>query len=153
MKISIFEVPEMPEGVCFSSSSDVFDSLFDLWKADREMFKVIFLNSKNYVIGDEVHSVGDVDTAAVYPRQIFRSALRFNASSIICVHNHPSGDPDPSQGDRDITRRIVLCGEVLGIKVLDHIICGRDRYFSFADQGLMGEYEAQSKNLMEVRNG
>ena len=147
MKLSIFEVPEMPEGVCFSSSSDVFDSLIDLWKADREIFKVLFLNAKNFVIGDEVISVGDVDTCAVYPRQIFRSALRLNASSIICVHNHPSGDPAPSEGDRDITRKIVAGGDLLGIKVLDHIICGRDRYFSFADQGLIGDYENEDNPI------
>ena len=147
MKISIFEVPEIKDQISFNSSADVFDALIDLWKADREIFKILFLNAKNFVIGDEVHSVGDVDTSAVYPKQAFRSALLHNCSSVIFVHNHPSGDCTPSSGDNDITRRLVECGVMLGIKVLDHIVIGNGLYYSYADQGLIEEFEIKLKQI------
>ena len=75
------------------------------------------------------------------PREIIQAALRFNASSLIFVHNHPSGDPGPSESDREITKELIFAVQLMQIKVLDHIIIGNNRYFSFADQGLIQEYE------------
>ena len=109
---------------------------------------ILFLDSKNHVMKIETHSIGTVDSSAVYPREIFKSAILNNASSFICIHNHPSGDPDPSEGDREITKHIVFCSELLQIKALDHIILGDNKYFSFADQGLMDEYEILAKRKL-----
>ena len=141
-KLKVFEKPTLEKNVFFASSKEVFDYMFFYQKADREMFVLIFLNAKNIVIDDEVHAVGDVNSSAVYPRQVFRSALMNNAVSIICAHNHPTGDPEPSNGDREITKQLVEGGKLLGIKILDHIIVGdQGKYYSFADKGLIEEYE------------
>ena len=84
---------------------------------------------------------GTVDSSAVYPREILKQALRHDASSLIFVHNHPSGDPDPSESDRMITKELVFSASVMQLKVLDHIIIGNNQYFSFADAGLIEQYE------------
>lgn len=109
-------------------------------KADRECMIVIFLDGKNAAIHTEVVSVGTVDSAAVYPREVMKLALMKVASSIILIHNHPTGDPEPSLSDRQITEQIVCGARVLGLKVLDHIIIGRTGFFSFGDRGLIEEY-------------
>jgi DNA repair protein RadC len=106
----------------------------------REMMVILYLNTKNGVIGQEIHSVGTVDSSSVYPREIFKSALLADATALIMVHNHPSGDPDPSQCDREITRAVINGAYTLGLKVHDHIILGDGRDFSFADHGLMQDY-------------
>lgn len=144
-QLKVFEKPTLEKNIFFASSKEVFDYMNSYAKADREMFVVIFLNAKNIVIEEEVNSIGDVDSAAVYPRQVFRSALMNNAVSIICAHNHPTGDPEPSRGDRDITKQLVRGGKLLGIKILDHIIVGDGRYYSFADKGLIEEYEKKEE--------
>lgn len=140
-QLKVFEKPTLEKNVLFHSSKEVFEYMTSYAKADREMFVLIFLNTKNIVIDEEIHSVGDVDSSAVYPRQVFRSAMMNNAVSIICVHNHPTGDPEPSQGDRGMTKQLVRGGKLLGIKILDHIIVGDGKFYSFADQGLIEEYE------------
>jgi DNA repair protein RadC len=78
---------------------------------------------------------------------VIKAAVRFGASSLIFVHNHPSGDPDPSESDREITKELIFATNIMQIKVLDHIIIGNNRYFSFADQGLIEEYELCLKNV------
>jgi DNA repair protein RadC len=78
---------------------------------------------------------------------VIKAAVRFGASSLIFVHNHPSGDPEPSESDREITKELVFAMSIMQIKVLDHIIIGNNRYFSFADQGLIEEYELCLKNV------
>jgi DNA repair protein RadC len=106
----------------------------------KEQFKVIFMDAKNRVLEERTLFEGTVDSSAVYPREVIRDALRYEASSLIFVHNHPSGDPEPSFCDKEITRDLVFAAHVMQIKVLDHIIIGNNRYFSFADQGLIEEY-------------
>ena len=127
--------------VCHSSR-EVFDYLYHtLRDAKKEMFKVLFLDAKNQILEEKTLSEGTVDSSAVYPREIVQAALRFNASSLIFVHNHPSGDSDPSESDKEITKELIFAVQLMQIKVLDHIIIGNNRYFSFADQGLIHEYE------------
>ena len=105
---------------------------------DREHFVVFLLDQKNQVIGINTVSVGSLTASIVHPREVFKAAILGNAATIICGHNHPSGDTVPSQEDRRITSRLVSAGKLLGINVVDHIIIGREgRYFSFADEGLL----------------
>jgi len=142
--LKIFQKPIIKKPFAFSSSSAVAEKMKGYSKADREIFILLFLNAKNFVVKIETHTVGSVDSAAVYPQQVLRSALLNNASSIICVHNHPTGDPEPSVSDQDITKQIGIGAHFVGIRLLDHVILGdAGRYFSFADQGLIGDYEAQ----------
>ncbi len=108
--------------------------------------KVLFLDAKNQILEEKTLFEGTVDSSAVYPREIIRDALRFEASALVFVHNHPSGDPEPSLCDKEITRDLVFAARVMQLKVLDHIIIGNNRYFSFADQGLIEEYEFQSSH-------
>ncbi|MBU4203503.1 MAG: hypothetical protein KKD59_06080, partial [Acidobacteria bacterium] len=103
--------------------------------------KVLFLNTKNQILEEKTFFEGTVDTSAVYPREIFKQALLLHASSLIFIHNHPSGDPTPSDNDKAITRELVQAGITMQIKILDHIIIGNNRYFSFADAGLLHSYE------------
>ena len=102
-----------------------------------EEFRVIFLNSKNEIIDDEVLSRGTVDQTAVYPRKILERALHHNAASVIFVHNHPSGHPAPSNADKDLTRLLKEAVATVQIKVHDHMIIGREEHFSFAEAGLL----------------
>lgn len=103
----------------------------------REQFRLLFLDTKNILIADEALSDGTVDQTAVYPREIIRRALEVDASALILVHNHPSGDPSPSQMDISMTKDVAeACGKV-GIKVHDHIIIGRFGQTSFRQQGLI----------------
>src|SRR5581483_1406557 len=104
---------------------------------DREMFVALLLDGKNHVLGFNVVSVGSLTAALVHPREVFKPAILGNAAALILVHNHPSGDPEPSVEDRAITSRLKEVGELVGIRVLDHIVIGDDRYTSFADQQLL----------------
>jgi DNA repair protein RadC len=99
--------------------------------AEREQFRILFLDKKNGLIADEVQGEGTVDHTPVYPREVIKRALELSASAIILVHNHPSGDPTPSSADIDMTRRLIEAGDKLSIKVHDHIIIGRNGHASF----------------------
>jgi len=103
----------------------------------HEAFMVIYLNTKNEVIEYEVVDEGTVDRAIIYPRRIIESALSHHASGLILVHNHPSGYPEPSEDDRRLTRSIYEVAHTIDIRVLDHIIVGRNGYFSFREGGLL----------------
>jgi DNA repair protein RadC len=102
----------------------------------REQFRVLFLDKKNQLIADEVMNRGTVDHAPVYPREVVRRALELSASSLILVHNHPSGDPSPSTADVDMTKQIVEAGRSLRITVHDHLVVGRDGVASLKQLGL-----------------
>ena len=103
----------------------------------REQFRVIFLDRKNQLIADEIMGHGTVDHAPVYPREIARRALELAASSLILVHNHPSGDPSPSRADIDMTREVIDALQALEISVHDHLIAGRNGVTSFKSAGLI----------------
>ena len=102
----------------------------------REQFRVLFLDKKNQLIADEQLGSGTVDHAPVYPREVARRALELSASSLILLHNHPSGDPSPSAADIDMTRQIVEALKPLRIAVHDHLVVGRDGVASFKALGL-----------------
>jgi DNA repair protein RadC len=104
---------------------------------EREQFRVLFLDKKNVLIADEVQGEGTVDHTPVYPREVIKRALELSASSVILVHNHPSGDPTPSAADIDMTRKIAEAGQKLGILLHDHIIVGRKGHTSFKDSRLI----------------
>ena len=103
----------------------------------KEVFKVILLNTKNHIIKLLDISVGSLNSSIVHPREVFSEAVKSGCSGMLLVHNHPSGDPEPSREDIETTRRLVSAGNILGINVLDHIIIGDGRYISFKEQGLM----------------
>lgn len=116
------------------TSQDSYDVLKDWFlDNDREEFVILMLNSKNKVIGINSVSVGSLSASLVHPREVFKPAILHNAAGIICAHNHPSGNPAPSQEDNAITRRLVDAGDMLGIRVLDHIILGDGRFYSYTD--------------------
>ncbi len=102
-----------------------------------EQFRILSLDTKNVLIADEEQAEGTVDHVPVYPREVVKRALELNAASLILVHNHPSGDPTPSQADIDMTRRIVAAAEALSITVHDHLIIGKSCEISFQSEGLL----------------
>ena len=105
--------------------------------ADKEHFVLLALNNKNRVNGYKVISTGTLTASLIRPADVYRAALHLAAAAVVFVHNHPSGDPAPSQDDQEITRRLQECGEMLAIRVLDHVILAADRYYSFSDRGLL----------------
>lgn len=106
---------------------------------DREYFVTLFLDGKNRITGLHVVSQGSLNQSIVHPRETFKAAILANAAAVILAHNHPSGDTAPSREDREITRRLKEAGELLGIKVLDHVIVATDsgNYLSFTESGLL----------------
>jgi DNA repair protein RadC len=105
--------------------------------AEKEQFRVLFLDKRNQLIVDEVQQTGTADHTPVYPREVVKRALELSATALILVHNHPSGDPTPSHADIDMTRTIAEVAKPLGITVHDHIIVGRDGHASLKDLKLM----------------
>ena len=132
----------------YKSSQEIFDYLYHSMRdLKKEVFKVIYLNSQNQIIETQDLFEGTISSSSISPREVIESALKYNAASLIFVHNHPSGDPEPSQSDKEITRDLVYAGSIMRIRVLDHIIIGNNRYFSFAGEGLIEEYEMDFLNL------
>lgn len=104
----------------------------------KEKLLLAMFDAKCSLLGDEVISVGTVTNSLVSPREIFLKALEYKAVHIVLLHNHPSGDPAPSEADRRVTQRILECGTIMGIALADHIIIGDNRYISFRENGLLG---------------
>lgn len=128
----------MNETVTIRSPQDVAALLMeDLRYLQKEHFVCLFLNTKNHVIGQETLSMGSLNASIVHPREVFRAAIKRSSASIVCAHNHPSGDPTPSPEDVEITKRLVQAGEIVGIDVLDHIVIGDKRYVSLKELGFM----------------
>ena len=126
----------------YKSSQEIFDYLYHSMRdLKKEVFKVIYLNSQNQIIEIVDLFEGTIDSSVISPREVIEGAIKHNAVSLIFVHNHPAGDPEPSQNDKDVTRDLVYAGAIMRIRVLDHIIIGNNRYFSFAGEGLVEEYE------------
>jgi DNA repair protein RadC len=124
--------------ISFKRSSDVANHFLPLMRDLRkEVFKVLLLNRANRLIREVPISEGTLDASIVHPRDVFREALLEPASGVILLHNHPSGNSNPSEEDLRITKQLVEAGRLLGIKVYDHLILAGDSYVSFADQGLL----------------
>ena len=139
------KVIELPS---YSSSQEVYDYLYhSLRDRKKELFKVLYLNSQNQITVAEDLFEGTVNSSAVFPREVIEKAIKNNAVSLIFVHNHPSGNPEPSQSDKEVTRDLVYAARIVNLKVLDHMIIGNDRYFSFAGEGLIEQYEMDFLNL------
>lgn len=127
-----------------TSSQEVYDYLLhSLRDLKKEVFKVIFLNGRNEVIEVKTLFEGSLTSSAVYPREVIKSALEHHAAALVFAHNHPSGDPAPSTQDFTITRELLVAARLMGIKVLDHLVIGRNRYYSFADQGHIRAWEGE----------
>ncbi len=130
------------------SAQAIFDYLYHSMRdLKSEVFKVLFLNSQNRIVAAEDLFEGTVDASVVWTREVVASALRHSATGLIFVHNHPSGSPDPSDADKDVTRDLVYAGRIMQIKVLDHIIIGDNCYFSFAGAGLVDQFEVDFLTL------
>ncbi len=111
--------------------------MHDPLQMDQETFITVHLNGGLKISAMTVVSIGTISSSLVHPREVFRAAILAGATGIIGVHNHPSGETSPSPEDRAITTRLVETGRIIGIRLLDHIIIGRNGHFSFADEGLL----------------
>ncbi len=119
------------------STKDVIAQAVYMRDKTREHLMTIYLNARNEMIFKKPMFIGTLNANLVHPREIFQEALKQNAASVILVHNHPSGDPEPSEDDLEITKRIVEAGKIMGIDVLDHIIITKNKTFSFKEQKLI----------------
>ncbi|MFC1493790.1 DNA repair protein RadC [Thermodesulfobacteriota bacterium] len=135
----------------FNSSKAVYEYLFHSMRdIKREVFKVLFLNRKNELLFDQDVFSGGLTGSVVYPAEIMKLALQNNAASLVFVHNHPSGDPQPSGEDKNLTRNLVWASQMLSIQVLDHIIIGNNVYYSFADEGLIKHFYTEYKQKIDI---
>jgi DNA repair protein RadC len=130
-----------------SCSGEVYNSFKNLAESDRQKFYAVHLDSKNKVIRVDMVSQGTIDSSPVHPREVFKPAILNSAASVIFVHSHPTGDPEPSVSDKELTRQLEMAAEIMGIEVLDHVIIGRDKYYSFADKGEL--WVKNQKSLMK----
>jgi DNA repair protein RadC len=124
-------------GTRFTAPEQVYETFRFLMKETKEMFVTLHLDGKNRIMAMDLVSVGSLNQSIVHPREVFKTACLSNAASLILVHQHPSGDSTPSSEDIAITRRLKEAGEIMGIKVLDHVIVGEGAYLSFVERGLM----------------
>lgn len=130
-----------------NSSKELFDYLtHTLRDKGREVFMTVFLDAKNRVLAAKTLFEGTLTASAVYPREVIRAALDNRAAALIFAHNHPSGDPEPSEEDILITRKLVAACRMMGITVHEHLIIGNNRYFSFADQGYIRTMNHEHEN-------
>ncbi len=116
---------------------DVLNLVCRINNNTEEVMLLLTLNTKNVITGWFEVSRGSIDTSIVHPREIFKRALTNNATSIVVAHNHPSGDPNPSKEDINITNRLKECGKLLGINLIDHIILGDEKYVSLKEKGII----------------
>lgn len=129
---------EKRENITIDSPKSIADYLFVHYsEASKEEFCAILLDTKNKIIMIETISVGTLNKTLVHPREVFRTAILRGANSIIFSHNHPSGDPTPSPEDISITEQLIVAGEHIGIKVLDHLVIGNNKYISLRENGLV----------------
>ncbi len=117
------------------SAKDVFDLFSERLKDEKqEKFIILMLNSKNGIIAEELISIGSLESASLHPREIFKPAIKNSASKVILIHNHPSGDATPSESDRKLTEKLLETGEMLGINIIDHVIIGAGKWWSWREE-------------------
>ena len=124
------------EGLSISCSQDVYELFrFRMAPLPMEHFLVLTLNTRNRILSEDICAAGGINTVHVHPSEVIRQAVIRSAPSIICLHNHPSGDPTPSPEDRLLTERISKAASLMGVRMLDHIIVSSQSYYSFSDAG------------------
>jgi len=121
------------------SPKDVWDELKDIRGNKKEHFVVFFLDARNQEIKREIISMGSLNINIVHPREVFEPAVRNLAAQIIIAHNHPSGDPQPSKEDLEVTQKLVEAGKILGIEVADHVIVSKDKFVSLKEKGAIND--------------
>ncbi len=127
---------QMEDRIIIRSPEDVSNYVMeDMRFLTQEHFVSLYLNTKNHVIHKKTIFIGSLNASIVHPREVFKEAFRYSAASIICLHNHPSGDPAPSREDIEVTKRLVESGKVVGIELLDHIIIGDQKFVSLKEKG------------------
>lgn len=132
----ISEIPE--KGIFFRESEDVYRYIYPKFHGImKEMFYCLMLDIKNRLINEIQISVGSLSESLVHPREAFKEAIKMSAASVIFIHNHPSGDPEPSSADISITDRLKKTGEIVGITLLDHIIIGKNTFVSMKSKGFI----------------
>jgi DNA repair protein RadC len=125
-----------PERIVVRSPKDVAGVMMEeLRYHTQEHFVCLYLNTKNHIIGRETIFIGSLNSSIVHPREVYKEAIRRSSASVICLHNHPSGDPAPSREDIEVTRRLQEAGRILGIELLDHIIIGDGQFYSLKEKG------------------
>jgi len=120
-----------------SNAKDAAAQLTDIRDLKKEHFVVLYLNAKNQLVHKEIISMGTLNANLVHPREVFEPALIHSAAQIIAAHNHPSGDPKPSEDDMEITKRLTEAGEMMGVEVMDHVIVSKNSHFSFKEEGYL----------------
>ena len=134
-KVGRYELPRK-----ISNPDQVYKAITAITSVEgeaQEVFGVLILNIKNKIVAVHEISRGTLNSSMVHPREVFKPAVLHNAAAIICFHNHPSGDTEPSREDIETTKRLVEAGKIMGIEVLDHIIVGDDGYVSLKERGVM----------------
>ena len=134
-KVGRYELPRK-----IGSPQDAYNAIKTITNVQeeaQEVFGILILNTKNKVVAVHEISRGTLSSSLVHPREVFKPAVLHNAAAIICFHNHPSGDPEPSIQDIEITKRLVKAGEIMAIEIFDHIVIGDDRYVSLKEMGVM----------------
>ncbi len=119
---------------------DAYKAITEITKVQeeaQEVFGILILDTKHKIVAVHEVSRGALNSSIVHPREVFKPAVLHNAAAIICFHNHPSGDTEPSKDDIEVTKRLVEAGKIMGIEILDHIIVGDDRYVSLKERGVM----------------
>ena len=124
-------------GTRYTAPQQVYEAFKFLMLETKEVFACLHLDGKNKIVCLDLVSVGSLNQSIVHPREVFKTACISNAAAILCLHQHPTGDPTPSSEDIAITRRLKECGDLMGIKLLDHIIIGDGEYLSFVERGLL----------------
>jgi len=120
----------------YTSPTQIFDTFSFLQDESKEYFMCLHLDGKNRILVVDICSIGSLNQSIVHPREVYKTALLSSAAAIILIHNHPTGDPTPSSEDLEVTRRLREAGDLIGIKVLDHIIIG-STYYSFVERGVI----------------
>lgn len=134
----IWKTAVIDEAVSFTNPEDIMNYYVeDLRHKEQEQIRIMLLNTKGVLIRDVLISQGTVNSSVVSPREIFLEALKYHAVNFILVHNHPSGDPTPSREDIALTLKIRNAGEIIGIRLLDHVVIGDNAYISFRERGIL----------------
>ncbi len=125
------------EAIIIKTPKDVYQLLKEMGDYKKEHFIGLYLNARNQLVHQETVAIGSLSANIIHPREVFEPAIKYHAASIVVVHNHPSGNLKPSREDLEITKRLVKSGELLGIKVIDHLIIAGKKFFSLKEKGLM----------------